>query len=67
MFARDPDGDIYHTYSTYERGLDSLIGTYTLLDLMPKGRNEEPTKFYKMDWVRYHDSYDKSADAVAIG
>ena len=67
VFAKDANGDLYHTYSTYGRGVDQLIGTYTLLDLMPKGRNEEPTKFYKMDWVHYHDSYDKSADVVAIG
>jgi predicted dithiol-disulfide oxidoreductase (DUF899 family) len=65
VFARDANGDIYHTYSTYGRGLDPLIGTYTLLDLMPKGRDEEPTKFYKMDWVRYHDSYEKPADVAA--
>jgi predicted dithiol-disulfide oxidoreductase (DUF899 family) len=65
VFAKDANGDIYHTYSMYERGVDQLIGTYTLLDLMPKGRNEEPTKFYKMDWVRYHDSYDKPADVSA--
>ena len=40
--------------------------TYTILDLMPKGRDEEPTKFYKMDWVRHHDRYDlPTTDAVA--
>jgi predicted dithiol-disulfide oxidoreductase (DUF899 family) len=66
VFAKDTNGDIHHTYSTYGRGLDPLIGTYTLLDLMPKGRDEEPTKFYKMDWVRYHDSYDKTADVAAV-
>lgn len=65
VFARDDEGDIFHTYSTFQRGVDQLIGTYTLLDLMPKGRDEEPTKFYKMDWVRYHDRYDQPADAVA--
>lgn len=65
VFAKDSKGNIYHTYSTYGRGLDPLIGAYNLLDLMPKGRDEEPTKFYKMDWVRYHDSYDQPADVVA--
>ncbi len=64
VFAKNGDGDIYHTYSTYGRGLDQLLGTYTILDLVPKGRDEEPTKFYKMDWVRYHDSYDRPADVV---
>jgi predicted dithiol-disulfide oxidoreductase (DUF899 family) len=65
VFTKDAKGDIYHTYSTYGRGLDQFMGTYTILDLVPKGRDEEPTKFFKMDWVRYHDRYDQPADAVA--
>ena len=65
VFAKDAKGNIYHTYSTYGRGVEQFMGTYTILDLMPKGRDEEPDKFYKMDWVRYHDSYDQLADAVA--
>ena len=65
VFAKDANGNIFHTYSTYARGLDQLMGTYTLLDLMPKGRDEEPEKFYKMDWVRYHDSYEQPVHAVA--
>jgi len=40
-----------------------LIGTYTLLDLVPKGRDENPEQ--TMSWVRYHDSYDRPADVVA--
>jgi predicted dithiol-disulfide oxidoreductase (DUF899 family) len=49
-------GDIFHTYSTYGRGLDPLIGTYTILDLVPKGRDEDRLGF-AMEWVRYHDRY----------
>jgi predicted dithiol-disulfide oxidoreductase (DUF899 family) len=56
VFARDANGDVYHTYSTYGRGLDQLIGTYTVLDLVPKGRDEDPEA--TMKWVRYHDRYD---------
>lgn len=63
VFAKDAQGDVYHTYSTYSRGLDILIGTYTLLDLVPKGRDEDPAA--TMSWVRYHDRYDQPADAVA--
>lgn len=62
VFARGKNGEIYHTYSTYSRGLDPLIGTYTLLDLVPKGRDEDPDA--TMSWVRYHDSYDQTADAI---
>ena len=54
-FVKDDKGDIFHTYSTYARGLDSLVGTYNLLDLAPKGRDENPES--TMDWVRRHDEY----------
>ncbi len=53
VFYKDAEGNIYHTYSTYERGLDLLIGTYNFLDLLPKGREEQGP----MDWVRHHDQY----------
>jgi len=56
VFARDPDGSVYHTYSCYARGLDSLIGTYQFLDLVPKGRDEDGLSF-TMEWVRHHDRY----------
>jgi len=57
VFARDAAGAIYHTYSTYSRGLEQLIGTYTLLDLVPKGRDEDGLE-HNMSWVRLHDRYD---------
>jgi len=47
------DGPVYHTYSTYARGLDGLWGMYQWLDRAPKGRNEE------RPWWRRHDEYDK--------
>lgn len=56
VFARDDHGAICRTYSTYSRGLDLLIGTYNLLDLVPKGRDEDPER--PMSWVRHHDRYD---------
>jgi predicted dithiol-disulfide oxidoreductase (DUF899 family) len=63
VFARAKNGGVYHTYSTYGRGLDQLIGTYTLLDLVSKGRDEDPEA--TMSWVRHHDRYDQPADVVA--
>lgn len=56
VFARGDDGAVYHTYSTYSRGLENLLGTYSYLDLVPKGRDEDPET--TMRWVRYHDRYD---------
>jgi predicted dithiol-disulfide oxidoreductase (DUF899 family) len=50
------DGQIFHTYSTYARGLDILLTTYNLLDMTPKGRDEGETP--GMSWVRHHDRYD---------
>jgi predicted dithiol-disulfide oxidoreductase (DUF899 family) len=52
------DGVVYHTYSTYARGLEIMLGFYPLLDRVPKGRNEgDSTEF----WIRRHDEY---ADAL---
>ena len=56
VFAKDEDGGVFHTYSSYARGLDNLIGTYHLLDLVPKGRDEEGLA-YGMEWLRHHDRY----------
>ena len=55
VFARR-DGAIFHTYSTYSRGLDWLNPTYHLLDLVPKGRDEADLPF-SMAWVKLHDQY----------
>lgn len=58
VFFKDADSQIYHTYSTYARGLDILVGAYNFLDLVPKGRDEEGLAF-SMAWVRHHDKYDR--------
>lgn len=57
VFAKDGSGSLYHTYSTYARGLDILVGTYNFLDLAPKGRDEDGLK-HTMAWVRHHDKYE---------
>lgn len=57
VFAKDAKGAIYHTYSSYARGLDILVGAYNWLDLVPKGRDEGGLK-HSMAWVRHHDRYD---------
>lgn len=55
-FYKDGSGQVFHTYSTYGRGLDISINAYNLLDLMPKGRDEDALSF-SMEWVRHHDRY----------
>src|SRR5215470_17889086 len=48
--------DVFHTYSTYQRGLDLLLNTYNYLDLTPLGRQEENDRI--QGWVRHHDRYE---------
>ena len=57
VFCKDAAGRIFHTYSTYARGLDMLNGAYHILDLVPKGRDEDSLKS-TMEWVRRHDQYE---------
>ena len=56
VFAKDDRGDVFHTYSCYSRGIDTLNGAYHYLDLVPKGRDEDGLSF-PMAWVRRHDQY----------
>lgn len=56
VFYRSGDGEIFHTYSCYARGLDMLNGAYHYLDLVPKGRDEAGLP-YSMAWLRHHDKY----------
>lgn len=56
-FSKDTSGNVFHTYSSYARGLDMVNGAYHLLDLVSKGRDEAGLP-YPMAWVRRHDRYD---------
>jgi predicted dithiol-disulfide oxidoreductase (DUF899 family) len=56
VFYKDENGDVFHTYSAYARGLDMLVGAYNYLDLAPKGRDEAALP-WTMAWVRHHDRY----------
>jgi len=56
VFCKDPQGTVFHTYSTYSRGLDMTNAAYHFLDLTPKGRDEAGLP-HPMAWVRYRDSY----------
>ena len=61
VFYKDDAGEIFHTYSTFGRGVEVMMGAYNLMDLVPKGRDEEDVD-YKMNWVRHHDRYAPTAD-----
>jgi predicted dithiol-disulfide oxidoreductase (DUF899 family) len=61
VFAKDETGQVFHTYSSYARGGDLLLGAYNWLDLTPKGRNETSI----MSWVRLHDEYEASHSCCA--
>jgi predicted dithiol-disulfide oxidoreductase (DUF899 family) len=59
VFFKNESGEVFHTYSTYARGGEALIGTYHYLDFAPKGRDEGGLAF-TMAWLRHHDKYDQS-------
>jgi predicted dithiol-disulfide oxidoreductase (DUF899 family) len=59
VFYRSDAGEIVHTYSSYARGGDLLLGAYNYLDLTPKGRNEDRG----MAWVRHHDKYEAAENS----
>ena len=57
VFYKDAAAKVFHTYSSYGRGLDMLNGAYHYLDLVPKGRDEDGLA-YHMEWLRHRDKYD---------
>ncbi|WP_227369912.1 DUF899 domain-containing protein [Halomonas sp. M20] len=61
VFFKNVSGEVFHTYSTYARGVDILLGAHHYLDLTPKGRNEQGT----MSWMRHHDRYDEDLRDVS--
>lgn len=60
VFIKDDEGHVFHTYSSYGRGNEEVIGAFIYLDMTPKGRNETEI----MDWVKRHDEYG-AQDAAA--
>lgn len=62
VFYRNEAGEVFHTYSAYRRGVEAMMGTYNLLDLAPKGRDEGEGP---MAWVRHHDRYQPAPAAKA--
>lgn len=59
VFYKNEAGEIFHTYSTYARGGEEALTTFMMMDLTPKGRNEEGT----MSWIRLHDTYGESEES----
>ena len=58
FFYKDDAGAVFHTYSTFGRGVEAMMGTtYELLDMAPRGRDEDALA-YTMEWVRHHDRYE---------
>ena len=66
VFFKDPSGAVCHTYSTYGRGVEVMMGTYNMLDLMPKGRSERNVP-HRMEWVRHHDRYEPAPRSDSAG
>ncbi len=66
VFYKSPEGEIFHTYSTYGRGNEEVLGAYMYLDLTPKGRNEGE-RGNMGSWVRPHDQYDAGGTVDPMG
>jgi predicted dithiol-disulfide oxidoreductase (DUF899 family) len=65
VFVKDEHGDIFHTYSNFGRGGEEVLSTYMLLDMTPKGRDENGPHHNLMDWVKRHDEYQTASEANA--
>jgi predicted dithiol-disulfide oxidoreductase (DUF899 family) len=63
-FYKNTAGVVFHTYSTYGRGVELMMGAYDFLDIAPKGRDEDNLP-YAMDWIRHHDRYEAEPVAKA--
>lgn len=66
VFISTDAGEVFHTYSTFGRGVEAMMCTYAMLDLVPKGRDEAQLN-YSMAWVRHHDRYEPQAVAKSDG
>ncbi|MFG6463412.1 DUF899 domain-containing protein [Roseateles sp. DXS20W] len=64
VFYKDDAGTVFHTYSTFGRGVEVMMGTYPLVDLTPQGRDEAGLE-YTMAWVRHHDRYEDAPAGTA--
>lgn len=67
VFYKDANGDVFHTYSSYGRGGEDVLGTYRLLDIVPKGRDETGPNRNLSDWVRHHDRYGPAGVVAPTG
>jgi predicted dithiol-disulfide oxidoreductase (DUF899 family) len=64
VFVQGAGGQIFHTYSAFARGLEPLVSAYMLLDMTPKGRDEDHLRF-PMEWLRHHDRYGETTQPFA--
>jgi len=64
IFAMNDVGEVFHTYSTFGRGVEVMMGAYNLIDLTPKGRDEQDLP-HTMAWVHHHDRYEPEAPRAA--
>ena len=65
--VKDESGAIFHSYSSYSRGGEMLLGIYGMLDMMPKGRNETGPSHTLGDWARPHTKYGQGGEVEGDG
>jgi predicted dithiol-disulfide oxidoreductase (DUF899 family) len=67
VFYKNEAGEVFHTYSTFARGSESVLGIYAILDSMPKGRNETGPHHSLADWARPCNTYGKGGTVESNG
>lgn len=67
IFYKDDKGDIYHTYSSFGRGMEGVLASYAFLDVVPNGRMENGPHHSLVDWVRHHDRYEAQGHVSNVG
>ena len=67
VFYKDETGEIFHTYSSYARGGEEVLGIYGILDSMPKGRNDNGPYHSLTDWARPRNMYGKGGEVEVSG
>jgi predicted dithiol-disulfide oxidoreductase (DUF899 family) len=67
VFYKDESGAIFHTYSNYSRGGEDFMAIYRILEVTPKGRNENGPYHSLTDWARPHNMYGKGGEVAPNG
>jgi predicted dithiol-disulfide oxidoreductase (DUF899 family) len=67
VFYKNNEGEIFHTYGTFDRGSEQFMGVYGYFDVLPKGREEYGPTHALPDWAKVHDQYETTGNERHCG